>query len=109
MLSDIGERAEMNQQLNDWMVVTMGNRSADPTFSQVHELLTVKGPGRAESSRGAVYRIEVQGHNIVAFPRNGRVTIHKDCWTHDITCQGTRAGGIYNGPYSIFDWYAEHT
>jgi hypothetical protein len=22
-----------------------------------------------------------------------------------VTCQKTRAGGIYNGPYSIYDWY----
>jgi hypothetical protein len=102
-----------------------------PTFKQVYALLARKGPGRAESTSGTLYRIEaLNGNivgfprrgrvtihedcwyriealngNIVGFPRRGRVTIHEDCWGQEITCQGTRAGGIYNGPYSIYDWY----
>jgi hypothetical protein len=76
-----------------------------PTFKQVYALLAQKGPGRAESTSGTLYRIEALDGNIVGFPRRGRVTIHEDCWGQDITCQGTRAGGMYNGTYSIYDWY----
>jgi hypothetical protein len=80
----------------------------NPTFSAVYDLLLVKGPGKARSTRGTVYRIEARDGKILAFPRAGRSTVHKDCWRQDTTCQGTRAGGIYNGPYSILDWYAQH-
>jgi hypothetical protein len=80
---------------------------ADPTFTTVYKLLVRKGPGRAKSTRGTIYRIEARDGNIVAFPRSGRITVHEDCWLQNITCQGSRAGGIYNGPYSIVDWYIE--
>jgi hypothetical protein len=87
-----------------------------PTFEEVYALLLRKGPGRAESSRGTTYRIEARNGNIVAFPGSSRVTIHEKCWGRDITCTGsecltkggTRAGGIYNGPYSIYDWFREN-
>jgi hypothetical protein len=78
-----------------------------PAFKDVYRMLQIKGPGRATSSHGTQYRIEARSGNIVAFPRSGRVTIHSDCWLQTTTCQGTRAGGVYNGPYSILDWYAE--
>jgi hypothetical protein len=29
-----------------------------PTFKEVYDLLEFKGPGRAESSKGTIYRIE---------------------------------------------------
>ena len=74
-------------------------------FAEVYDLLEKKGPGRAESSRGTIYRIEAINGNIVAFPKSGRIMVHKDCWGKSLTCQRTRAGGIYNGPYSIYDWY----
>lgn len=76
-------------------------------FRDVYRMLEVRGPGRATSSGGTEYRIEAKNGNIVAFPRSGRVTIHDDCWLRPTTCQGTWAGGIYNGPYSILDWFAE--
>ncbi len=79
-----------------------------PTFSEVYELLLRKGPGRAVSSRGTVYRIEAKDGNIVAFPKRGSIKVHADCWTQSETCQGTWAGGIYNGPYSIYNWYADN-
>jgi hypothetical protein len=85
-----------------------GRREDIPTFEQVYDLLSCKGPGRAESSRGTIYRIEALNGNIVAFPRSGRVRIHKDCWGQDVTCRGTWAGGIYNGPYNIYDWFREN-
>jgi hypothetical protein len=77
------------------------------TFKDVYQMLEIKGPGKATSSRGTEYRIEARSGNIVAFPRSGRVTVHPDCWLQAMTCQGTRAGGLYNGRYSILDWYAE--
>ncbi len=83
--------------------------SMNPTFLNVYGLLVRKGPGRATSSKGTVYRIEAKNGNIVAFPRRGRIVVHKDCWLQNDTCQGTRAGGIYNGPYSILHWYAENS
>lgn len=79
-----------------------------PTFQQVYEVLVNCGPGRALSSRGTEYRIEARNRSIVAFPRSGKVTVHEDCWLNNKTCQGTRAGGIYNSPYSIIDWYTEN-
>jgi hypothetical protein len=75
------------------------------TFRQVYDALSKYGPGVALSSRGTKYRLEARDNKILAFPQKGRVTIHEDCWLRNITCQGTRAGGIYNGPYSIVDWY----
>lgn len=80
-----------------------------PLFSDVYDLLIRKGPGMAVSSRGTTYRIEAQNGNIVAFPRRGRVTIHADCWGNSVTCQRTRAGGIYNGSYTIYDWFREQS
>jgi hypothetical protein len=77
------------------------------SFREVHRMLVVKGPGRAKSTRGTEYSIKAVNGNIVALPRSGRATIHQDCWLQPQTCQGTRAGGIYNGPYSILDWYAD--
>jgi hypothetical protein len=76
-------------------------------FSEMYEMLEKKGPGKAISSKGTVYRIEAKNNNIIAFPKSGKVVIHNDCWTKSITCQGTRAGGIYNGSYTIYDWYNE--
>src|SRR6266852_193491 len=80
----------------------------NPTFAAVYELLISKGPGHVRSTRGAVYRIEARSGRIIAFPKSGRINVHEDCWDKETTCQGTRAGGIYNGPYSIFHWFAEN-
>ena len=78
-------------------------------FEDVYRMLEIRGPGRATSNRGTEYKVKAMNGNIVAFPRSGRVTIHKDCWLEPTTCQGTRAGGVYHGPYTILDWYAEAT
>ena len=32
--------------------------------------------------------------------------IHEDCGGDDGTCQRTRAGDVYNGSPSIYDWFA---
>lgn len=44
---------------------------------------------------------------LIARPRTGQVRIHEDCWGDDLTCQGTRAGGVYHGSPSLFDWVAQ--
>lgn len=80
-----------------------------PTFSQVFRRLQAHGPAAVASSRGTKYEVtpEVRGgvEMIIGRPGSGQVQIHSDCWGEDITCQGTRAGGIYNGDPSIYDWY----
>ena len=79
-----------------------------PTFYEVYNKLIEKGPAKVISGKGTEYRVEAKNGNIVAFPKSGRVTIHQDCWGIAVTCQGTRAGGIYNGSYSIYDWYRDN-
>jgi len=78
------------------------------TFDKIYALLQQKGGGKAVSSRGTLYKVEARDGNIVCFPKSGRVTIHRDCFGQDITCQGTRAGGVYNGEYTIYDWYRDN-
>ncbi len=89
---------------------TKGNNM--PAFQDVYNCLRRNGPARVVSSRRTEYTVEarlVRGTAaIIAYPRSGRVTIHEGCWGSPITCQQTRAGGIYNGPYSIYDWYADN-
>ena len=83
--------------------------SPRPTFSQVFRRLQASGPARVVSTRGTEYRVsaETRGgvETIIGRPRSGQVRIHADCWGDDLTCQGTRAGGIFNGNPSIYDWY----
>jgi hypothetical protein len=83
-----------------------------PTFAQVYRCLQRFGPACVVSSRGTEYvtTAEIVGERetIVARPRSGAVRIHEDCWGKNITCQRTRAGGIFNGSPSIYDWYHEH-
>lgn len=83
-----------------------------PTFAQVYRCLQTHGPARVVSTRGTPYQVtaEVQAgrQTIVGRPRRGAVAIHADCWGGDLTCQGTRAGGIFNGSPSIYDWYHKH-
>jgi hypothetical protein len=91
------------------MAKTTGAR---PTFQQVYDCLKKHGPARVTSSRGTSYEVHAEWRKnqpvIVGYPRTGEVRIHKDCWGQDITCQGTRAGGIFNGNPSIYDWYKKH-
>ena len=88
-----------------------------PSFLHVYDCLRKKGPAQVTSSKGTGYSVDAaitqkgerEGEKvIIARPRNGQVRIHEDCWGDDITCQRTRAGGIYNGTYSIWDWYNEN-
>ena len=76
-----------------------------PTFAEVYQCLESSGPAKVVSSKGTEYTVEASNVNnapaIIGRPASGRVVIHEDCWGNDETCQRTRAGGIYNGSFSI--------
>ena len=83
-------------------------------FDEAFRILKVKGPAQITSSIGTKYTIKAwiisKGIRknepvILAHPAGGgNIYIHADCWGMDFTCQGTRAGGIYNGTDNIFAW-----
>lgn len=80
-----------------------------PTFDEAVACLLVNGPAEVVSSRGTSYTVTAEHERtgrrvIIARPGGGQVRIHEDCWGEDITCQRTRAGGVYNGSPSIWDW-----
>lgn len=82
---------------------------ARPTFADVFRRLEAHGPARVVSSRGTEYRVTAEVRSgvevIIGRPGSGQVRIHADCWGDALTCRRTRAGGVYNGNPSIFDWY----
>lgn len=86
--------------------------SRHPSFAEVYRCLQRNGPARVVSSRGTEYEVTTEiaagRQTIVCRPRSGAVRVHEDCWGESITCQGTRAGGIFNGSPSIYDWYKQH-
>jgi hypothetical protein len=73
----------------------------------VYERVHRAGNVRVVSSRGTEYRVTAEvaksGRTLIARPRSGQVRIHEDCWGEDLTCHGSRAGGVYHGSPSIFD------
>lgn len=87
-------------------------------FNNIYNCLLNRGPAEVRSAKGTKYIVEAKvlskgGRSgekvIVAKPKSGAIYLHEDCWGHDVNCQGTRAGRIYNGPYSIFDWYRQNS
>ena len=79
------------------------------SFAEAFQLLQLKGPTQVISSRETEYTVEAwtmrNGNPAIrARPGSGYIYIHSDCWGKDITCQGTRAGGIYNGKNNIYNW-----
>ena len=83
------------------------------TFSEAFRILQLNGPARVISSSNTEYTVEAwtmrDGNPAIrARPRSGYIYIHPDCWTKNITCQGTRAGGIYNGENNIYTWLKNH-
>ena len=82
---------------------TVRNRS----FEEVWDCVRGKGEFRAVSTRGTEYRVTSETSRgrkvLIARPRSGAIYVHADCFGQDITCQGTRAGGIYNGHPSVWD------
>lgn len=80
-------------------------------FQKAYECLLRGGPAEVVSSRGTSYVVTAERERtgrqvIIGRPRGGQVRIHEDCWGQDVTCQRTRAGGVYNGSPSIWDWLA---
>src|SRR6266498_2659571 len=82
-----------------------------PTFTQVYDCLKHHGSAMCVSSRKTKYLVRAEitagRPTIIGCPRTGEVRIHEDCWGQQLTCQRTRAGGIYNGKPSIYDWFNE--
>jgi hypothetical protein len=83
-----------------------------PSFHDVYRCLEKHGSAAVRSSRGTNYRVYPEWRKgepaIVGYPRSGEVVVHEDCWGDPLTCRGTRAGGIFHGNPSIYDWYAMH-
>ena len=82
-----------------------------PSFDDVFDRVRRAGEASVTSSRGTPYLVSAVvsrdgRRTLIARPRSGQVRIHEDCWRDDVTCQRTRAGGIYNGSPSIYDWFA---
>jgi hypothetical protein len=77
-----------------------------PTFEEIHAQLRWEGFGCSEIKPGLMRRVEARNGAIVVFTAPGRITIHKDCWGHAITCRGKYVGS-YNGSYTIYDWFRE--
>lgn len=83
------------------------------SFSEAFRILQLNGPARVISSRDTVYTVEawiMRDGNLAirARPGSGYIYIHSNCWGKDVTCQGTRAGGIYNGKNNIYTWLKNH-
>ena len=81
-----------------------------PEFMQVFECLQALGPALVVSSLGTQYLVTAEitssGPTIIGRPGSGQVRVHDDCLGEDLTCQRTRAGGIFNGSPSIYEWYS---
>ena len=88
-------------------------KAAPFSFSEAFRILQLNGPARVISSRDTVYTVEAwtmrDGNSAIrARPGSGYIYIHSNCWGKDVTCQGTRAGGIYNGKKNIYTWLKNH-
>ena len=84
-----------------------------PTFMQVYNCLVENSGAVVISSSGTEYTVKaykMKSGNLTirASPSSGHVYIHEDCREHNKTCQGSWASGIYNGNYSIYDWYRDN-
>ena len=92
------------------------------SFEQVFNLLIKKGIAEGiVSSRGTYYTVKAKIYEkgdkqgtpvIITHPINcvkgGNIYITKEYWGLSLNEAGTRAGGIYNGDYSIEDWYDDN-
>jgi len=83
------------------------------TFAEVFACLKRHGPAIVKSRIGTKYTVEAVVPKgvpmIIGRPRSGQVRVHEDCWGLPLTCHGTRAGGLYNGDPSIYDWYEKNS
>jgi uncharacterized protein DUF6308 len=85
-----------------------GTRGRGRPFEDVWACIQSRGTFVAVSTRGTEYRVTAETNRagqkvLVARPGSGAVYVHADCFGDDITCQGTRAGGIYNGSPSVWE------
>ncbi len=92
------------------------------SFEQVFNLLIKKGIAEGiVSSRGTYYTVKAKIYEkglrqgtpvILAHPikcaTDSSIYITKEYWGLPLNEAGTRAGGIYNGEYSIEDWYYDN-
>lgn len=71
---------------------------------------------RAEikSSRGTIYAVTANHANGLPYilaesqtTKNTKLRVFRDDWNQPNSKSGTRLGGLFNGPYSIFDWYTQ--
>lgn len=99
----------MGRLQREKLVNELARRGGRPTFGEVFARLQAAGSATVVSSRGTTYTVTARVTDgrqvIIAKPASSQVSIHEDCWGDDITCQRTRAGGIYNGSPSIYDWF----
>jgi hypothetical protein len=70
-----------------------------PSFDEVFDRVRRAGEASVTSSRLTPYRVSAVvardgRRTLIARPRSSQVRIHEDCWGDDVTCQGTRAGGV---------------
>jgi hypothetical protein len=88
----------------------MSPSEANPSFAEVYTALQADGHANVVSTKDTKYRVTAgfvgNRRAIIAKPKSSQITIHEDCWNQAKTCAGTRAGGVYNGNPSIYDWYA---
>lgn len=87
---------------------TSGTAGRGRSFEDVWACVRSRGTFLAVSTRGTEYRVTAETNRaglkvLVARPGSGAVHVHADCFGDNITCQGTRAGGIYNGSPSVWD------
>jgi hypothetical protein len=83
-------------------------RGRGRSFKDIWACIHGRGTFKVVSTRGTLYRVTAETNRagqkvLVARPGSGAVYVHADCFGDDITCQGTRAGGIYNGSPSVWD------
>ena len=93
------------------------------SFKDVYDLLIKKGMAEGiVSSRGTYYTVSAKicerGPRkgipvILAHPINcasdySNIYISEEEWGWEVNKSGARVGGIYNGDYSIEDWYYDN-
>ncbi|MCZ7399526.1 MAG: hypothetical protein O8C62_07585 [Candidatus Methanoperedens sp.] len=87
------------------------------SFDDAFRILQLNGHARIISSRGTKYDVEAwrmrDGKPAIRAklvpPKTGYIYIHADCWGKSITCQNTRAGGVYNGKNNIYTWLKDYS
>lgn len=87
----------------------MGDQSrARPSFDEVFDRVRGTGEDSVTSSRGTPNRVSAVvardgRRTLIARPRSGQVRIHEDCWGDELTCQRTRAGGVYKARIAVLE------